>query len=315
MNKIQKLFLGFLLFPLAAYAATWKAEVDEVYVLRDVRVDHSDERPRGWLNPFVPIPVVHRVVYGREAAATLFLGVPGGGIGFSETDPMRFHIPAKLVDNPTEDHEVNDPNLMKATLGIYAHSRDKRTAWGRRQTFNRIVHLDTYVRLPLGYPLTSNNADTLRRAELKMDIISSEVNAESGCSVPISGLKQIIYPIDIFSLPVSDSGNVILEQLPLRELAQGTDYTRVDDRTFEITELIRNWMRESGDTMRPLAFVLMGAENPPPAGLTTAPNVGKYRKRRHAIRWLRTEQYRKDNNEWEFFCFHNAANMRLELEF
>ena len=89
---------------------------------------------------------------------------------------------------------------------------------------------------------------------------------------------------------------------------------RVDNETFDVTEVVRAWMSRSSAEIRPFSLILLGAENPVNEGLSSTP-IGKHRKRRHAIRWLRVSEHRLDGNEWEFTCYHNAAGLRLELSF
>ncbi len=295
-------------------AANWAADIEEVYPIRTVRVEHNG-RPRGWANPISPIPFVHRTTIGREGADTLFSGVPRGGLPTPDWGPYKYYPPAKLVDNPSLDHETADPNVLKAVLGTYGHSRDKRSAWGRKLTFNRILHFDTYIRFPLGYPLTSAHADSLVKAELKWRNIAATLNAETGCDATPSGLSFVTTPLELFSVTPEYLDDFTLDSFDTEILNEGIDYIRVDDQTFDVTEIVRRWMRSRSSGLRPLSLILLGAENPRPEGLSNPPNLGKHRKRRHDIRWLRVREHRFDNNEWEFFCYHNAGNLRLEMEF
>ena len=314
MKIIYVLLIGFFLNVGNINAANLNAEVDEVYPIRTIRIENN-ERPRGWLNPISPIPVVHRSTVGREAASTLFLGVPRGGIDPHPFDPVRFFPPAKLVDAPDEDHETRDSNLMNATLGIYAHSRDKRTFWGRKLTFNRVIKSDTYVRFALGYPLNSDHADSLIRAELKFDEVSAENNTPPECPSAVSDLMLVSNPPATLFEPITEeSEGLTLEDFGAQALIAGTDYIRISDNRFDITNVVRNWMRTSPGTILPMGLILVGAEHPRATGLASVPRT-KHRKRRHEVRWLRVRDYRFDRNEWEFICYHNAKNIKIELEF
>ena len=315
MFKIIFAFLiGYFLCFENVHAASLNAKVDEVYPIRTVRIENN-ERPRGWLNPISPIPVVHRSTVGREAASTLFLGVPRGSIDPHPFDPVRFFPPAKLVDAPDQVHETRDSNLMNATLGIYAHSRDKRTFWGRKLTFNRVIKSDTYVRFDLGYPLNSDHADSLVRAELNFEEVSAENNTPPGCQSAVSDLMLVRNPTAaLFETLTEESEGLALEDFEAQALIAGTDYTRISDNQFDITNVVRNWMRSSPGSIVPMGLILIGAEHPRATGLGSTPTA-KHRKRRHKVRWLRVGDYRFDRNEWEFICYHNAKNLKIELEF
>lgn len=317
MSKLfASVVAGLLAVGQYAVAAEWNIGVDEVYPVRTVRSDHN-ERPRGWLNPISPIPFVHRTTIGRDAAATLFLGVPRGAVslGIEELEPFRFYAPAKLVDNPTTEFETRDANSLNAVLGIYAHSRDKRTLFGRKQTYNRIVKFDSYVRFPMGYPLNNEFADRLIRAELQFNEVTAGLNASPGCGPAVSGIQLLNTVPDLFASPPDSIDDISLDNFESRLLVDGRDYRRISANRFDITNLVQDWMRATTGVTPPFGLILIGAENPRPRGLTNEPNVGKHRKRRHAVRWLRVGDYRLDNNEWEFVCYFNAENLNILLEF
>lgn len=80
------LILGCAGFLVQSYAADWSTDIEEVFPIRTVRVEHSGH-PRGWGTLVSPILVVHRGTRGREAAATMFLGPGHGTDVFSRSDP------------------------------------------------------------------------------------------------------------------------------------------------------------------------------------------------------------------------------------